>query len=243
MIQAVILAGGLGTRLRGVLAGLPKPMARIGGKPFLEYQLLALRRYGIEKSVICVGYRAQMIRDYFGDGSRWGIQIGYSIESTPLGTAGALRHAEPMLGDEFLVVNGDTFVEFDCTRLYDYHHKKGAEVTLAVKALDDREAQGNVALNPDNQIALFGEEGAPRDGSNRPWINAGVYLLKHSVLRHIPVGRAVSLEKETFPLLVTRGVSIFGYIVVGYFIDIGTPGNYFRFEKDVAEGRVHVNQE
>jgi mannose-1-phosphate guanylyltransferase len=243
MIQAVILAGGLGTRLRHVLGDLPKPMAPVRGKPFLEYQIVGLRKSTIDKLVLCVGYRAQVIRDYFGDGSKWGVKIEYSHEQSPLGTAGALRQAGPMLEDEFLVLNADTFVECDYAGLLRYHRDRGSEATLAVRALDDRELIGNVILDANHRITFFGEEKVSSGGPHPTWINAGIYVLERSVIDHIPHGRPVSLERETFPLIVALRVPMYGYMVSGYFVDIGTPSNYRRFERELLEGRLHVDQE
>lgn len=241
MIQAVILAGGLGTRLRAVLGDLPKPMAPILGKPFLEYQLLALRRYSVDKIVICLSYRAEMISEYFGDGSRLGLRIRYSVEPTPLGTGGAIKYAEPLLDRVFLVLNGDTFVDFEYGQLLQYHRQKAALATIAVTAPDDRIARGNVIINPEGQVTCFREEGVEGNATQQTWCNAGMYILERPVLSRIPGGRPVSLEKESFPLLLEGREPIYALVVSGYFVDIGTPASFSRFEQDLREGRAHVD--
>lgn len=242
MSQAVILAGGLGTRLRGVLADLPKPMAPVCGKPFLEYQLAALHRFGFEDVVICVGYRGSVISEYFGDGSQWALRIIYSAETTPLGTAGALKHASSMFEEHVLVLNGDTFLDFDYRGLVEFHHEKDADATIAVVSAGAPELPGNVSLRADGLVDYFADGKMHDAGVQRDWRNAGVYVLERAWIDRIPSGRSVSLEQETFPLSLTEAVRLFGKVVSGYFVDIGTPEDYFRFERDVAEGRIDAFQ-
>lgn len=240
-LETVILAGGLGTRLRPRLRGLPKPMAPILGKPFLEYQLLALKRGGISRLVICTGYGAEQIQDHFGDGSSWEMEIRYSQEPAPLGTAGALKHAAALLDDRFQVLNGDTFVQADYSGLFDLHRTRRASATLAVSVSLERRAYGTVGLNSDGRIISFGEKETEEGATDGSWINAGLYIFERRVLDYIPADRPVSLEKETFSLLLARGEPLFGYSVPGYFIDIGTTDSYERFGQDIKTGRVHVD--
>jgi mannose-1-phosphate guanylyltransferase len=243
MIQAVILAGGLGTRLRQVLGDIPKPMAPVRGKPFLEYQLEALKESLIDKLVLCVGYRAQVIMDYFGDGSKWGVEIEYSQEQSPLGTAGALRNARSLLEEEFFVLNADTFVKCDYASLLSYHRERTSEATLAIRAVDERLSIGNVIIDTNHRITFFGEDPVTSGGLQVAWVNAGIYVMTRAVIGHIPAGRPVSLERETFPLILALRLPMFGFVVSGYFVDIGTPGNYQKFERELFEGRVNVDQE
>jgi mannose-1-phosphate guanylyltransferase len=240
-LETVLLAGGLGTRLRARMPGLPKPMAPILGKPFLEYQLLALRRGGISRLVICTGYGAVQIQDYFGDGSNWGVEIRYSKEPEPLGTAGALKQAAALLDDRFQVLNGDTFVQADYSGLFDLHRTSRASATLAVSVSLERRAYGTVGLNSDGRIISFSEKEIEKETTGATWINAGLYIFERCVLDYIPAGRPVSLETETFPLLLARGEQLFGYSVPGYFVDIGTPDSYDRFQRDIKTGRIHVD--
>ncbi|MGB8646069.1 MAG: nucleotidyltransferase family protein [Anaerolineae bacterium] len=240
MTQAVILAGGLGTRLRPVLNNLPKPLAPILGKPFLEYQILTLRRHALTRLVICVSYQAEKIRDYFGDGSRWGLEIIYSVEPTPQGTAGALRYAEPLLQDEFLVLNGDTYVDLDYGQLVEWHQKTNAYATLALTRMTEPASYGNVSLDSNGRIFSFAEKMNGQDTAPS-WVNAGVYILSRKAIHSIPRDRPASLEHETFPLLIKQGKPVYGLPVSGYFVDIGTPSNYARFEQDLKEGRIHVD--
>jgi NDP-sugar pyrophosphorylase family protein len=238
-MQAVILVGGLGTRLQPVLHDLPKPMAPVQGSPFLEYQLTRLKRSGVDEIILCAGYRADMVRAYFGDGARWGLHLHYSIEPSPLGTAGALKYAEALLGDSFLVLNGDTYLELDYLALQRAHWNKRALATIVLVTDARAQAYGNVMMGDDGRIGAFDEK--PTNPSNVDLINAGAYFCERGILNSIPRGRAVSLEKETFPDLLAYGAAIYGFQVSGYFIDMGTPEKYRQFEQDVQKGYIHVD--
>jgi mannose-1-phosphate guanylyltransferase len=240
-MQSVILAGGLGTRLKSVLGDVPKPMAPVLGKPFLEYQLLALKRSGIREVLLCVSHRSEVIRAYFGDGTRWGVRITYSVEPEPRGTAGGLKYAEPLLPDAFLILNGDTYVELDYLDLTQYHRAKGAMTTLVLTRVPDAREGGRIDLQSDGRVVAFREKTAAQSEDTPPWINAGVYVFQRTVLNYIPTNRPVSLETETFPTLLEKGEPVYGYQGSGYFIDIGTPEKYRRFEQDLREGRVYVD--
>lgn len=237
--QAVILVGGFGTRLQSVVQDVPKPMAPVAGKPFLEYQLAALRRGGIEQIVFCAGYRAESVQTYFGNGSRFGLRIEYSVETMPLGTAGALKYAGPMLHDSFFVLNGDTYLELDYHGMAQMHHDKGALATLAVWASALTQPYGSIVIDADGRIRAFSEKSEGDTGS--AWINGGVYVFDKRVLDHIPQGRAVSIEKETFPQLLASEAPLYGFPTAGYFIDIGTPSSYLQFVQDIEKGLIHVN--
>src|SRR5512138_2755705 len=168
-MQAVILAGGRGTRLRGLAGDAPKPMVPVLGKPFLEYQIAALRRAGIGDVVFCVGYRAKVISAYFGDGAPWGVRMSYVRDPEPRGTAGALKLAEPFLEERFLVLNGDTFAALDYGALAEFHIRSGALVTLAVRSHADARAAGRVVLRGD-LVTAFQEKMDLSPGA-AVWIN------------------------------------------------------------------------
>ena len=225
-IPAVLLVGGMGTRLQPVLPSTPKPLAPVGGVPFLELLVRQVRSQGIRRLVLCTGHRAEQIEDVFGDGRKWDVAIEYSRESRPLGTAGALKFAERLLMPwaEFLVMNGDSFLEFEVPRFQLFHRHHGGLVSMAVRRVPDASRYGMVQLDTHQRVTGFSEKkniGAPGI------VNGGVYLLKQSVLRHIPDGPA-SLEKDIFPRLLEYGV--YAAEQEGMFIDIGTPEDYARAE-------------
>jgi mannose-1-phosphate guanylyltransferase len=240
---ALILAGGLGKRLRSVVDDRPKPMAGVGGRPFLEYQLEFLKRYGINRLVLCVGYLYHQIEDYFGDGSRWDLHIDYAIENTPLGTAGALKNARRFVNATFLTLNGDTFFNINLSKLIQYHQSNHATDvsylgSLALTKVDNVRSYGSVQLDPNNYIASFLEkkEAGSNHNTGSNLVNAGIYVLEPEIMDFIQEDRKVSLEMETFPAVLENGNSLGGYKAEGLFIDIGTPEGYYKL-RDYITGR------
>ncbi|RPI83287.1 MAG: hypothetical protein EHM41_16280, partial [Chloroflexi bacterium] len=230
--KALILAGGLGTRLRPLLNDRPKPMAPIAGKPFLEYLLLQLSHYHVQDIILSIGYQAKLISDYFEDGKRWNLQIQYSYEEQPLGTAGAVKLAEDYLqGDTFLVLNGDSFFNLDLTSFIQQHHSKNAQATIALSAVESSQRYGRIELDQDGQILRFLEKSS-EEGSQHTTslINAGVYLFNRPVLDIIPSGIPVSLEREIFPVLIGR--QFYGVPYSAFFIDIGVPEDYLKLQQE-----------
>ena len=220
-MQAFILCGGLGTRLRSVIQDRPKPMALVAGKPFLEYLLCFFRRYGFTDIILSTGYRGEFFSDYFGDGAAWQLHIQYSHETMPLGTGGALKLAEPLLRDEVvLVANGDSFFDADLTRLLETHRRTGALTTLALAQVEDTGRFGAVSIDARGRVTAFNEKAAAGPGT----INAGTYLIHPALLARIPAARTVSLEKEVFPALI--GDAFYGVPFHGYMVDIGTAESY-----------------
>ena len=235
-MKALILAGGLGTRLRSLVSDRPKPMAEIDGKPFLGYQIEQLRAQGFHDLVLCVGHRAEQVEAYFGGGHCWDVKIAYSVETELLGTAGAIKTAEDLIEGKFLVLNGDSYLDVDLRSLVASHrvhrtHDPHALATIAALAVEDAGAYGTLELDSDGHIRRFREKDATGPGC----INAGVYVLEPGLLDLIPTGRRVSIEKETFPLVLDRGYHLFGHPVEGFFVDIGTPEGYRRFQSYVEE--------
>lgn len=240
MLQALILAGGLGTRLRAIVDDRPKPMATIADKPFLVHQIEYLKAQGVTHIVLCVGYLHEYVQAYFGDGSAWGVQIDYSIEAEPLGTGGALRHAEQFVRGPFLVLNGDYFLDIDLQELVAFHAAQKAQPqgcwgTLALTAVSDVRSYGSVTLDPDHRIVQFREKSAAQVAAPG-LINAGIYVLEPDVLQMIPAAQKVSIEKEVFPALMQHGRPLCGFEARGFFVDIGTPEGYYRF-CEYIEGR------
>jgi mannose-1-phosphate guanylyltransferase len=234
-VHAVILAGGLGTRLGSLVREVPKPMLDVNGRPFLEYLIAQLRSQGYRRVVICTGHLGDMVRAHFGSGDSWRIAIDYSQESQPLGTAGALKLAEPLLeGDRWLVMNGDSFFDVSLTRLVDAHLAAAAMATMALASESERARYGGVALASGTEVAAFVEKDAGEHVSDAGsggalFINAGIYVIERPVLQLIAAGRQVSLERDVFPRLVGRGLH--GLPLDGAFTDIGVPEAYLRLRE------------
>lgn len=220
-LTAAILIGGLGTRLRSVVAERPKVLAEIRGRPFLAFLLDQLTAAGIKRVVLCAGYKGEQVKATFGDSYRE-LSLLYSWESSPLGTAGALRLALPLFrSDCVLVMNGDSFCEVDLRAFYNWHCNRGAEATLLLANVPDTRRYGRVKLGANGLLLRFNEKEDERDTG---WINAGIYLINYSLFLTIPANSNVSLEHDMFPGWIGRG--LFGYRSEGRFLDIGTPEAY-----------------
>lgn len=228
-VTAAILAGGLGTRLRSVVTDRPKVLAEIRGRPFLAYLLDQLVSAGVRYVVLCTGYLGEEVRAAFGD-SYESLQLVYSQESSPLGTAGALRLAMPFFrSDSMLIINGDSFCEADLRAFWDWHCIRGAHGTLLLTWMPDTKRYGRVHVDVKGRVLGFDEK---VDKSEPGWINAGIYLLNRPLLLTIPADHAVSLEQEMFPAWIGRG--LYGYRSKGRFLDIGTPEAYVLAEQFFA---------
>jgi D-glycero-alpha-D-manno-heptose 1-phosphate guanylyltransferase len=227
-IKALMLVGGLGTRLRSVVSSTPKVLASIGHESFLELLVRELSTQGIRRLVMCTGYLGDQIESRFGDGGRWNVSIEYSKEETALGTAGAVKLAWHYFDDcpEFLVLNGDSFLQIKYEDLIGFHRRQPqAAATIAVTRVQDASRYGAVKIDSDSRINGFAE----KTGDNSPgWINGGVYVFSRAVWRLIPEGPA-SLERDVFPRLLGQGV--YAYEQQGLFIDIGTPSDYSRAQE------------
>lgn len=220
-ITAAILAGGLGTRLHSVVADQPKVLAKVQGRPFLAYLLDQLGAARFRDVVLCTGYLGEQVRAVFGD-SYSNLHLTYSKESTPLGTAGALRLALPLFKVALvLVMNGDSFCQADLSALWTWHYERGAAATILLTEMLDAVRYGQVRVESDGRVRSFTEKG---EGGGSGWINAGIYLIGRDLLYTIPVGRAVSIEKEMFPAWIDRG--LYGHQGKGRFLDIGVPESY-----------------
>jgi NDP-sugar pyrophosphorylase family protein len=225
-----VLCGGRGTRLQPVLGALPKVLAPIAGRSFLDFQLSFLRGQGLADVVLCTGHAAEQVEGYCGDGSRWGLRVRYSRETQPLGTAGALKHAQPLIrSNPFLVLNGDSFVGADLAQLIRTHTIHAAALTLAVAEVADLARFGAVKLGHDDAVTAFGEKGHAGPGH----INAGIYVIETTVLASIPPGVGMSLEYDVFPSLIGKG--LYGLTIPGPFLDIGTEETYRKAETFVAQ--------
>ena len=220
----LLLVGGMGTRLQPVLSSKPKPLAPLGGISFLELLVLQLRSQGFRNLVMCTGFKADQIHQEFGDGRKWDVSVNYSEETSPLGTAGAIKLAEKFLAEvlDFVVMNGDSFLELDLQRLLRFHSEHGGLATIAAHRVPDAARYGTLHIGAHGSVTRFSEKmGMPEPGT----INGGVYVFRREVLRHIPEG-ASSLEKDVLPGLTDQG--LYAVEQNGMFIDIGTPEDYDR---------------
>ena len=233
-MQAILLAGGLGTRLRSVVNDRPKPMALIGDRPFMEYVVHELSRYGIDEIIFAVGYKGSMVEEYFGDGSRFGVKVSYAYEEELLGTAGAIKNAGCFVTeDTFFVLNADTFYQMDYGRLLRVKAENRLAMALVLREVPDISRYGAAVLDG-AMLAGFNEKTAEK----RPGtINGGVYLMNRELLSEIPEGK-ISLENEMIPKWMAEGKRLGGFVNDGYFIDIGIPEDYFKFQADVEKGVV-----
>ena len=231
-VKVAVLAGGLGTRLRCVLADCPKVLAPVAGKPFLAYLLEHLAGQGLRDVVLCVGYRSAQVEAVFGR-SYAGLRVAYSCEQAPLGTAGAVRLALPMLNsDPVLVMNGDSFCQPDLPSFFRWHEARKAAATLLLTRMPDTRRYGRVRVDDDGLIQAFEEKG---EHNGPGWINAGVYLFSRQLLAEIPQRTAASLERETFPGWL--GCGLYGCPSETPLLDIGTPASYAAAEEFLSAER------
>jgi mannose-1-phosphate guanylyltransferase len=235
-MQALILAGGEGTRLRPLTTTVPKPVVPLVDRPFIQFMLDWLVGHGVDDIVMSCGHMASGVRNVLGDGSAFGIQLRYVEEPQPLGTGGALKYAEPLLDDRFLMLNGDVLTDMDLTAQIAQHERTGARATLALTPVEDPSAYGLVRIGDGGEVEEFVEKPSP-DQIDTNRINAGAYVLERSALDMLTAGQPASIERDVFPELV--GKDLYGYLADGYWLDIGTPDRYLTGTFDLLEGTVH----
>ncbi|MCH1951659.1 nucleotidyltransferase family protein [Enterocloster sp. OA13] len=229
-MQAILLAGGLGTRLRSVVSDRPKPMALIEGRPFMEYVTRELVRSGMTDIIFAVGYKGTMVEEYFGDGERFGFHASYAYEETLLGTAGAIKNAGRFVTEErFFVLNADTFYQIDYTRLKRLQDSLDLDMALVLREVPDVSRYGQAILDEKGFLTAFNEK---TEETRMGTINGGIYLMRRSLMDTIPEGK-VSLENDMIPKWLTEGKGLGGFVNDGYFIDIGIPEAYRQFQEDV----------
>jgi mannose-1-phosphate guanylyltransferase len=236
-MQAIVLVGGEGTRLRPLTDDVPKPALTLVDRPFLAYMLEWLASHGVTEAVLACGFLPDVLREALGEGEHAGVRLSYVVEPERRGTAGAIRFAADSLGerldDRFLVLNGDILTDLDLTALLRAHEQRGARASIALYPVEDSAAYGLVSGDEDGAVVEFLE----KSGDAVPGeINAGAYVLERSVLELVPSGREVSIEREVFPRLVGEGLH--GLRLEGYWTDIGTPQRYLAATWDILEGRV-----
>ena len=239
-MRAVVMAGGEGTRLRPLTSNQPKPMVPIVGKPCMEHIIELLRDHGFEDIVITVAFLPQAIRSYFGDGENLGVNIEYSVEESPLGTAGSVRLASDRLDETCLVISGDALCDIDLSKIVEAHKAKGADVTIGLKSVENPLEFGIVVTDEDGRVERFLEK--PSWGQVfSDTINTGIYVLEPEVLRHIPTDRPYDFSKELFPLLLEMGRPIYGHVCEGYWQDIGNLDQYRQANFDALDEKVRLN--
>ncbi len=238
-MKAVVMAGGEGTRLRPLTSNQPKPMVPIVGKPCIEHILELLRKHGLEDVIVTVAFLPQAIRSYFGNGETLGMNIEYSVEESPLGTAGSVRLASGRLDDTFLVISGDALCDFDLTKLIEFHKEKGSDATIALKSVENPLEFGIVVTDGDGRVERFLEKPSWSQVFSDT-INTGVYVLEPEVLRHVPEDRPYDFSKELFPLLLEMGRPVYGHVVEGYWQDIGNLAQYRQANFDALSGNVRL---
>jgi mannose-1-phosphate guanylyltransferase len=231
----VILVGGEGTRLRPLTATVPKPVVPLVDRPFIVYMLEWLKRHGVDDVIMSCGFLATSVRNVLGDGSHLGLRLRFVEEPEPRGTAGAIKYAEQLLDDRFLMLNGDVLTDIDLTAQIEQHERTGATATLALVGVEDPTAYGLVRMHDDGSVREFVEK-PTADEIDTNLISAGAYVLERSVLERIPPDRNVSIEREVWPQLVGEG--LFGFAAQAYWLDIGTPERYLQGTFDILEGNV-----
>jgi mannose-1-phosphate guanylyltransferase len=234
-MQAVILVGGEGTRLRPLTSTVPKPVVPLVDRPFIVFMLEWLARHGVDDVVMSCGFLATAVRNVLGDGSQYGLRLRFVEEPEPRGTAGALKYAEDLLDERFLMLNGDVLTDLDLTAQIAQHEATGAVGTLALVPVSDPTAYGLVRLHDDHSVSEFVEKPSADEIDTR-LISAGAYVLERAVLDLVPADRNVSIEREVWPQLVGQG--LFGYAADAYWLDIGTPERYLQGTFDILEGQV-----
>jgi mannose-1-phosphate guanylyltransferase len=231
-MKAVILVGGEGTRLRPLTFNTPKAMVPILNRPFLEHLLLYLAKHGISDVILAMGYLPDPIQRSLGNGSHLGINITYLLEDSPLGTAGAVKNAEPSLKESFVVFNGDILTEIDLTDMIKRHREINPEVSIALTPVEDPTIYGVVETDAKGLVKSFVEKPA-REEVTTNMINAGIYILEPGVLEYIPAETRCMFENYVFPTLLKTGKSILSYPSEAYWIDIGTPEKYLKAHHDL----------
>ncbi len=235
LMQAVILVGGEGTRLRPLTSTVPKPVVPLVDRPFIAFMLEWLRAHGVDDVIMSCGFLATSVRNVLGDGSAYGIKLRFVEEPDPRGTAGALKYAERLLDERFLMLNGDVLTDIDLTGQIAQHERTHARATLALAPVADPSAYGLVRLNEDRSVKDFVEKPSP-DRIDTNLISAGAYVLEREILDLVPVDRNVSIEREVWPLLIDAG--LYGFPADAYWLDIGTPERYLQGTFDIIEGNV-----
>jgi len=235
--RAVILAGGVGKRLRPLTEYRPKPLIPVAGKPCIDYVMRSLVKGGFDQHIITTGYLSDRLIKRIADGAEFGASIVYSFEAEPAGTAGAVKNVADFLDSTFVVASGDVLADVDIGALYEYHKKKGAMATMALTKVKDPTPFGIVGLDKENRINRFLEKPARKDVFSN-LINAGIYILEPEVLDYIPEGQMFDFSKQVFPALLEDKKPLYGRQIKGVWKDIGKPEDYRQAQLDHTERKV-----
>ncbi len=239
-MKAVIMAGGEGTRLRPLTSNQPKPMVPILNRPVMEYSIELLKKYKIEDIVVTLQFLPQLIKNYFGDGADSGTNLNYATEETPLGTAGSVKNAEGFLDESFVVISGDALTDIDLKQAIQFHKKKSAMVTLVLKSVENPLEFGIVITDEKGRIERFLEK--PTWGEVfSDTINTGIYILEPEIFDYIPQDQMFDFSKELFPMLLQKGMPLFGFVADGYWCDIGNHEQYRQAQRDILDKKVQID--
>jgi mannose-1-phosphate guanylyltransferase len=233
--SAILLVGGMGTRLMPLTSKTPKPMLQVAGVPFTEHQIRKAAQAGISEIVLATSYKAELFEPYFGDGAKFGIKIKYAVEESALGTGGGIRNAAALLDDcdQVVIFNGDVLSGHDLAAQIQSHINNRADVTLYLTKVEDARAYGCVELLADNQVKSFLEK---MENPVSNMINAGCYIFNRKVIDLIPANQVVSVERDTFPSFLSSGVKVYGYLDNSYWLDIGNPQALVKASADLITG-------
>jgi len=233
--SAILLVGGMGTRLIPLTSKTPKPMLQVAGVPFTEHQIRKAAQAGISEIVLATSYKAELFEPYFGDGRKFGIKIKYAVEESALGTGGGIRNAAALLDDcdQVVIFNGDVLSGHDLSAQIQSHINNKADVTLYLTKVEDARAYGCVELLADNQVKSFLEK---MENPLSNLINAGCYIFNRKVMDQIPTNQVVSVERDTFPSFLSSGVKVYGYLDNSYWLDIGSPQALVKASADLITG-------
>jgi len=231
--SAILLVGGRGTRLAPLTNNTPKPMLQVAGVPFTEHQINKARSAGITEIVLATSFKAELFEPYFGDGKNFGISIKYAVEEVALGTGGAISNAAAMLegSGPVAIFNGDVLSKHDLDGQFKFHETNQADITLYLTEVEDARAFGAVELDGTSRVFAFNEK---MENPPTNIINAGCYIFNHEIIASIPFGKVISVERETFPQLLSSGAKVFGYIDKSYWLDIGTPAALLKASRDLV---------
>jgi mannose-1-phosphate guanylyltransferase len=235
--SAILLVGGMGTRLMPLTSKTPKPMLQVAGVPFTEHQIRKAAQAGISEIVLATSYKAELFEPYFGDGAKFGINIKYAVEESALGTGGGIRNAAALLDDcdQVVIFNGDVLSGHDLKAQLEFHKKHQADITLYLTQVEDARAYGCVELLENKQIKSFLEK---MENPISNLINAGCYIFNRQIIDKIPQDKVVSVERDTFPNLLANNAKVFGYLDNSYWLDIGTPAALVKASADLITGAI-----
>lgn len=238
-MKAVIMAGGKGTRLQPLTSKIPKPMVPLFSKPVMEYSIELLKRHGITKIAITLHYLPNIIKKYFGDGSRFGVELHYFEETHPLGTAGSIKNAEQFLDECFVVISGDALTDFNLSQGIAFHQSKKALATIFIKKVEVPLDYGVIMTNKDDEIIKFLEKPALEEVFSDT-VNTGIYVLEPEIFSFLEQGVATDFSRDLFPLLMKKNVPLFGYEAEGYWSDVGNPSTYQKAHFDMLNKKIKI---